>query len=248
MATASPLVLLHPFPFDAEFWTPLGAVLPADRPVRTPEFPGFGGAPLEDGVTIDGVADRLAGEIAREPGGRAVVCGLSLGGYIALSLAARHPGRVAALVLADTRAEADDPAARNGRDAAIARVRSGDVSGFLDSLLPRLLAPHAPPDVVARARRIALRQPPEGVVAALAALRSRPDRRPDLPRIAVPTLVIWGREDRVTPEEAARALAAGIPGARLEVIPDAGHLTALERPEEFAAILAEFLGAAVPDG
>jgi pimeloyl-ACP methyl ester carboxylesterase len=171
------------------------------------------------------------------------VCGLSLGGYVALSLALRRPEAVSALILANTRAEADGEEGRAGRDGAIATIRSRGTAPFLDGLLARVLSPDAPDDVRARARVIADRQPGDAVVAALAALRDRPDRVADLGRIRVPTLVIAGADDGLIPAAAAETLADGIPGARLQVIPGAGHLSALERPEEFATAVTSFLRA-----
>lgn len=205
--------------------------------MRAPEFPGLGHAPPEKAPTIDGVADRVATAIRAMPGRRAVVCGLSMGGYVALSLAVRHPDTVVALVLASTRAEADDDASRAARNAGIARIRGGDLEGYLDELVPRLLAADAPAELLARVREIAAGQSPEAVAAALGALRDRRDRSGDLAAISVPALILWGAADRITPRPAAQALAAGIPAARLEVIGGAGHLLALEQPEAVAAAL-----------
>ncbi|WP_217922612.1 alpha/beta fold hydrolase [Miltoncostaea oceani] len=246
MPATVPLVLLHPFPTEAAFWRELVAALPGDRPVVLPEFPGLGGAPPRADATVDGFADEVAERIGREaPEGRAVVCGLSLGGYVALSLAVRHPDRVAGLVLADTRAEADTPEARDGRHAAAAQVRAGGTAGFLDGFVPKLVAP-GDADALARARALADAQDPEGVARALEALAGRADRVADLPGVAAPTLVIVGEHDGLTPPDFARTLAAGIPGAELVVIPGAGHLTALEAPDAFAAALTGFLARRLP--
>jgi pimeloyl-ACP methyl ester carboxylesterase len=234
-------VLLHPFPLDSRFWGPVRPALAAARPVLCPDFPGIGDATADGPPTVDGFADALAGRIAREvPGGRAAVGGLSLGGYAALALVARHPERVAALVLADTRAEPDTPEAAAGRHRAAAAVRAGDAAAFLDDFVPRLVAPG---DEAARAaaRAIADAQDPGGVAGALEALAERADRRPDLAGIAVPTLVVVGSEDALTPPDRSEALVAAIPDAELLVIPGAGHLSALERPEAFAAAVNGFL-------
>lgn len=241
MSEATTLVLLHPFPLDARFWEPVRPALAASRPVITPDFPGLGSAPAAAPVTVDGAADALAERIAREvPGGRAAVCGLSLGGYVALALVARHPERVAALVLADTRAEPDTPDAAAGRHASAAAVRAGGTGPFLDEFVPRLVAEgHAEARDAARA--IADAQSPEGVAAALEALAGRADRRPDLPAVAAPTLVVVGADDALTPPDRSEALAAAIPGAELVVIPRSGHLSALERPDAFVAAVGAFL-------
>jgi 3-oxoadipate enol-lactonase len=241
MDIAAPLALLHPFPMDARFWSAAATSLEADRQLIIPEFPGLGEAtPLAE-PSIDGHADAVAAQIAREaPGGRAVVCGISLGGYVALSLAVRHPERVAALVLADTRAEADTPEAREERIAGAALVRAQGTAPFLDDLAPKLVA-EGDRRSLAAARAIADAQSPEGVASALEALAARPDRVADLPSITTPTLVLVGEADALTPLPFAQTLAEGIPGAELTVIAGAGHLTALERPERFADAVREFL-------
>lgn len=241
MAAATPLVLLHPFPLDARFWSAVAGSLGEGRPLRTPEFPGLGASAPSVAPGIDGHADAVAAQIAREaPGGRAAVCGLSLGGYVALSLAVRHPGRVAALVLADTRAEADTPEARAGRLESAALVRARGTAPFLDDFTPRLVADGDAASLAA-ARAIADAQSAEGVATALEALAARPDRVADLPAIGAPTLVLVGEADALTPPPFARTLADGIPGAELTVIAGAGHLTALERPGAFADAVVGFL-------
>jgi pimeloyl-ACP methyl ester carboxylesterase len=242
MPAALPLVLLHPFPLDSGFWSAVVPHLAADRPVLAPEFPGLGSAAPQEQPTVDGFADAVADLIAREAdGGRAAVCGLSLGGYVALALAARHPERVAALVLADTRAEADTPEAREGRHASAAQVRAEGLGPFLDGFTPRLVAPGDHASLTA-ARAMAEAQDPEAVARALEALAGRADRVADLPAMQVPALVLVGELDALTPLAFSQTLASGIPGGELAVIPGAGHLTALERPDEFAAAVRGFLG------
>jgi pimeloyl-ACP methyl ester carboxylesterase len=240
MPAATPLVLLHPFPLDAGFWSPVMPALAANRTVEALDFPGLGTAPLEDHPTVDGFADAVARRIAALPGGRAAVCGLSLGGYTALALAARHPGRVAGLVLADTRAEPDTPEARQGRHDGAALVRSAGPAPFLDGFVPRLVA-EGDDAALAAARAIADAQRPEGIARALEALAGRADRRPDLPAMNMPALVIVGSEDALTPPELSEAMVAALPDAALVVIEGAGHLSALERPGEFAAAVGAFL-------
>ncbi|HEX2503112.1 MAG TPA: alpha/beta fold hydrolase [Miltoncostaeaceae bacterium] len=240
MPEPTPLVLLHAFPLDASLWTAVAPLLAAEREIVAPEFPGLGAAPAVEAASVDSFADGVAARIAAMRGGRAAVCGLSLGGYAALALAARHPQRVAALVLADTRAEPDTAEAAEGRHRAAAQVRDGGLAAFLDDFVPRLVAPG---DDAARdaARAIADAQDPEAIARALEALAGRADRRADLARIAAPTLVLVGSEDGLTPPHFSETLAEGIPSAELVVIPGAGHLTALERPEEFAAAVNDFL-------
>jgi pimeloyl-ACP methyl ester carboxylesterase len=231
-------VLLHPFPLDASSWDPVRAALGWEGPVIAPNFPGFGGSPAEPAPTIEGFADAVAGLIAAD-GGPAIVVGLSMGGYQALSLASRHPALVAALGLACTRAEADGATASAGRDRGIAAIRSGGPAGFLEDLLSRALAPGAPPHTAALAREIAGRQPAAALTAALAALRDRPDFTGDLAGIGVPALVIAGAEDAIIPRDTSRALASSLPRGRLAVLEGAGHLAATEQPAAFAALVRE---------
>ncbi len=243
MRPTTPLVLLHPYPADATFWARFRDALGDARTIIAPDAPGFGTAAPRAGWSIAGAADDVAALIGQaSPDGVADVMGLSMGGYTALALAVRHPERVARLVLADTRAGADEPAALQGRFAAIDALRSGGRAEYLAGLLPRLMAHAAAPDVRAELVACAARQADAALVDALGALAGRPDRRAELARIGQPTLVIVGAEDGVTPPAAARELAAGIVGARLIEIPGAGHLSALERPNPVARAVEDFLG------
>jgi pimeloyl-ACP methyl ester carboxylesterase len=231
------LVLLHPFPMDASFWGPMWRELNADVKLLAPEFPGFGQAPAVEGPSVSGFAGEVAELIRAESGDPSAVVGLSLGGYIALALALEHPDAVGALVLANTRAEADDATGRRAREQAIDTIRIDGLDAYLAGTLPRLLGPSASADAWDRAQAIASGQGPESVCLALEALRDRPDRRGDLGGIRVPTIVVAGADDQVTTLESAQTLVDGIPDAALEVIPAAGHLSALERPAAFAAVV-----------
>ena len=226
---------------DASFWGPMWRELGADVTLLTPEFPGFGGAAAQSAPTVAGFAAAVAELIGAEDGGAATVVGLSLGGYVALALAVEHPTAVTALVLANTRAEADDADARRAREHAIDTVRIDGLDTYLADLLPRVLSPSATTGVWERAHAIAEGQDAQAVCTALEALRDRPDRTGDLAGIGVRTIVIGGEDDVVTPHAAVATLADAIPGATLEMIPGSGHLSALERPVEFAEILARML-------
>lgn len=208
------MILLHAFPLDGTMWAGIEGV-PIDHP---------GAGSLADW------ADVAASAMERPQ----IVCGLSMGGYAAFELVRRHPGKVAGLVLADTRADPDSAEARAGRDAAVERVHREGVAAQFEATYPALFRTAPDAAVVERARRIALAQPSERVIAMLTALRDRADSRDLLAGIAVPTTVICGSQDAITPPAGARAMADAIPGARYIEIADAGHLSVMEQPAAFA--------------
>ncbi len=230
------IVLLHPFPVDHRFWgdvrTPLRA---AGHEVLAPDLPGFGDRAREPGWTMDGEADRLSSAIP--PG--SVLVGLSMGGYVALAIVARHPDRVGGLVLADTRAERETPEGLDARRAAAEGLRANGTADFLTAFVPRAMWPGAAPAAVERLTELATAQSADALADATMAIAGRDDSTGLLPRIAVPTLVVVGEHDAITPPPLSTAMATAIPGARLAVIGGAGHMTALEHPVEFAALLAE---------
>jgi 3-oxoadipate enol-lactonase len=245
------VVLVHGFPFAADSWSADADALASRMRIVAPSMRGFGGSSASDAelasLSIDAMADDVAAIIdALGLDDRVIVGGLSMGGYVALAFARKYPARLRALVLADTRAEPDSDEARANRDKAIARVESGDLAGFVEGLLETIVAPATRaerPDVVDEVRRMAMQSPPSSVIAALRALRDRPDARPGLVAIAVPVLVVVGEHDAVTPPAVSRAMASAIGDARasVHVVPRAGHLSNLEQPEEFRAALSAFV-------
>ena len=244
----SPLVLLHPFPFAAEVWSGELEALSARRRVIAPNLRGFGRTVPFDAATapsVDAMADDVAALLdALGVEGPIVLGGLSMGGYVTLSFARRHPGRLRALILADTRAEPDDADARAKRDASIARVEKGDVAGFVDDMLAKLAGETTRterPEIVKRMREMMLRTPAPTIAKTLAVLRDRPDARPHLGSIQVPALVLVGTEDVVTPPPAADVMVKAIPRATLVTIPGAGHLSNVEAPAAFQQALERFL-------
>ncbi|MFM8291097.1 MAG: alpha/beta fold hydrolase, partial [Planctomycetia bacterium] len=178
-------------------------------------------------------------------------CGLSMGGYVAQHVAERHPEKVAALVLVDTKLEADTPEARAARDDLAAKVGRLGQEIVADAMLPRLLAgsPAARglpgrAATEARLRRMIVEQPIATIQAALAALGGRPDMTEAMRHVRVPTLLVVGAEDAITPPECLMRAEAIMPCARLLVVPGAGHMTPLETPEVFNAAVLDFLRAA----
>jgi pimeloyl-ACP methyl ester carboxylesterase len=242
-----PVVLLHAFPLCRLQWRPQSDALQSDYRVLAPDLRGFGGtSPFDDAPSIERMADDVLTLLdsigVKEP---IVLGGLSMGGYVALAFARKHSHRLRGLILADTKAEPDDDEGRAKRDKLIAFVEKTSPRDLIDQLLGNLLGQQTRdqrPAVVEQVRDLAAAQTTAGVVAALQALRDRPDARPGLAKITVPTLVIVGTEDTVTPLAASQALVGAIAGARLATIEGAGHLANLEQPEAFNATLRAFLG------
>lgn len=233
------IVLLHPFPVDHRFWDDVTPVLEAaGHEVMAPDLPGFGASPPWPGWTMDEAADRLAPAIP--PG--AVVAGLSMGGYLAQAIVARHPDRVGRLVLADTRAEGETPEGLEARREAAEGLRRDGTAEFIPAFVTRALGPAPSEHAVRRLTELASAQSADAMAEATIAISRRPDRTDLLPRIAVPTLVIVGEHDGVTPPPLATVMAQGIPDARLAVIGGSGHMTALEEPREWAELVIEFIG------
>ncbi|HZD80639.1 MAG TPA: alpha/beta fold hydrolase [Actinomycetota bacterium] len=233
------LLLLHAFPLDARMWEPQVSKLGSELPVVAPDLPGFGGSPPAADVTTMAAASARVLEAVGQAGlDRALVCGLSMGGYVAFELWRRSPGLVLGLVLANTRSEADPEEGAARRRALAERLRA-EGSAFLVEDPPPLLSPNASPELRARVRDLIADQPAEAIAAASLGMATRPDSSGDLPRIDVPTLLITGSEDRLIPPEVTSAMARVIPGAGLEVIEGVGHLSNLEAPDRFTDLLRE---------
>jgi len=236
------LLLLHAWPLDARMWAPQLEVLAADLPVAAPSHPGFGGTPGGSTVTTMGAcADRALAAMDEAGIDRAVVCGLSIGGYVTFELWRRARERFLGMVLANTRAVADTPEAAEGRLTLAARLRAE--GNILAAEPPALLAPDAPDDLRERVRSLVADQPAEAIAAALVGMAERPDSTSDLPGIDVPTLVITSTADQLIAPEVSLEMASQIPGAKAHTIEGVGHLTNLEAPDVFNDLLAEHLAA-----
>lgn len=239
-----PLLLLHAFPLNGEMWEPQLEAF--SRRVVAPDYPGFGRsahAPAQPDIRY------YAGEVGQLMDGlrleRVVLGGASMGGYVAFECLRLFPERVAGLILADTRAEEDSGEARKGRDEAIRRVAEEGVEALIDLQLERLLSEETlknKPETVERVKAMIRQSSPDGVVAALSALRDRPDSTPLLPEISVPTLVIGGEEDAISSPEVMANMAGAIPDSHHVVIPKAGHLPNMESPGEFNEAVERLLG------
>lgn len=229
---STPVVLLHAFPLDSRMWDD---VRPAVDGLITPDQRGFGTAPLGDAPPD--LAAAAADVIALLDGRRVVLGGCSMGGYVAMAVLRAAPSLVAGLVLVDTRAAADTPAARENRLTAAERAETEGVGWIPDAMLPALLGPGAGPEVVERTRALILEQDPAAVAWAQRAMAARPDSASLLRSVDVPTLIVRGADDELIPRAEAEALAELMPAAEVVELSGAGHLPPLETPEEFVRVL-----------
>lgn len=243
-----PLVWLHGYPLDRTLWAPqLAAALPGVRQVA-PDLPGFGGSARLPERSFDAWADWVAALLDALAIERCILGGLSMGGYLAFACWRRHPSRIRALVLADTRAGQDSAEARARREENQRLLETQGVGALAERLLPGMVGRttrRERPEVPAALDAMMRRADPAAVADAREALIGRDDSAPSLPTITVPTLVLCGDEDALTPLAESRALADAIPGARLAVVPQAGHCSNLEQPAVFNALLSEFLVATI---
>ncbi len=241
------VILLHGYPLDGAMWSGVARALSGRFRVLKPDLPGRGETVAASSGSIEDYAD-FVGTILDALPAPSGLAGFSMGGYVALALARRRPAKLGALALVDTRASADDAAGKAKRDEAIATVQSAGVAAIAEAMVPRLVASHAlgNADLVERLKRIMLRQKPETLAADLAAMRDRPDSLDALVHIAIPTLVVVGDADALTPPSDSRAMVEAIAGARLVTVPAAGHMTPMERPGAVAAALGDFFAASLP--
>jgi pimeloyl-ACP methyl ester carboxylesterase len=239
------LLLLHAFPLALFMWDAQAAALAATHRVIRFDARGFGGSdPGRGPLTMERIADDAAALLEHLGIPKAVVGGCSMGGYAALAFVRRHPQRLLGLVLQDTRAGADSEEGKSGRTALAAKVLAEGASVAVSAFLPKLLGETSHREqqpLVAALRERILGTSPQAIAAALHGLAARADSGPTLSQVRVPTLVLVGAEDVLTPPAESQAMAAAIPGARLEIVPRAGHLANLERPEAVNAAFASFL-------
>lgn len=253
-----PLVLLHAFPMSHAMWRPQLDAPPPGWRLIAPDLRGFG------------ASDRVSPESARPSSGaqsmleyaqdvvalvdelgleQPVVGGLSMGGYVAFAVLRLIGPRVAGLVLADTRAEPDTEEARGNRRKMQELVMEKGSAAVAEQMLPKLLGEttmRERPTLADEVRELIVANEPAAISDALEALATRPDSTPLLADLRCPTLIVAGREDALTPVALHESMHAQIPGSRLEVIDDAGHLPNLECPGEFSRVLRDFLSHIAP--
>lgn len=239
------LVLIHGFPLGARMWQPQLALAEKGWRVIAPQLRGFDGTPANPvAASVDDYAGDVVDFLDALQVEQAVIGGLSMGGYITFAVF-RHAARYfRGMVLADTRAEADPPQALEGRQRMLQAVGERGVAAAADEMLPKLVCDATranQPDVVETLRAMMLRNAPDTVAGAIAAIMTRPDSTPLLSSIHCPALIVVGEQDAITPPAMSEDMHRGIAGAELVVIPAAGHMSNMEQPAAFNAALARFL-------
>ena len=240
-----PVILIHGFPLTGDIWKSQIEVLSSKARVIAPDLRGFGKSEVTDGTYFMELFAHdlkiLLDELGIE---KAVLAGISMGGYIAFAFHKLFPSSVRALILLDTKPGADSEQGKKGRFDLAQKARSGKMEQIADEWAGRLFAPSTTktrPDVVRTVRDAIFHTSPEAIANASLGMMERQDSTPLLREISCPVLIMTGDHDRIAPVEEAQAMAAGIKGSRVEVIENAGHLTCLEAPEQVNSLLLDFL-------
>ncbi|HEX6047161.1 MAG TPA: alpha/beta fold hydrolase [Pyrinomonadaceae bacterium] len=239
------VVLIHGYPFNRSLWTEQAEALHPKHRVIIPDLRGFGESDSSEGTaTMSRMAEDVAELMDHLEIEQAIIGGLSMGGYVALAFARQIPARVRALVLADTRAQADTEEGKQTRFQQAEKALSEGMAGIADAMLPKLLTPDTVskrPELVKRVRDMMLKTKPEGAAAALKGMAERDDQTDFIADIIVPTLILVGREDAITPVADSEKMHSLIERSRLVVIENAGHVSNLEQTEQFNDAMLGFL-------
>jgi len=239
-----PLVLLHGFPLDRHMWDAQVAELSTHWRVIAPDLRGFGQSRSEGPFSIADLADDVHIALSQLAALPCVLAGLSMGGYVALAFARKYLSELRGLILLDTKAEGDNPQQREGREKMIDLARTQGAKAVADEMIPKLVAEDVPktrPAIAAAVRKMAEQCPPKTIEHALEALRDRPDQSPHLASIHVPTLIIVGDADVLTPPSVAQKMHQGIAKSELVVIKGSGHMSTMEQPAQVNQAIARFM-------
>lgn len=240
-----PLLLIHGYPLNRTMWEPQVHELGNVARVIAPDLWGFGESEPVAEATLGTYAEELH-ELAEALGATepAVVCGLSMGGYVAFEYFRRYQNRVAGLILANTKSGPDSVEGKAGRDKNAALAQEKGAVAIAEAMLPKMLSPKTFPlnaELVAQVKRMMESASVPGIVAALMAMRDRPDSTPTLAEIKRPALVMGGADDQLFPQSEFENIAKGIANAKLVILPDAGHMSNVEQPELFNRAVREYL-------
>lgn len=239
-----PVVFLHGFPLDRRIWKDQIDALSKQHRVIAVDLRGFGQSKSNTAFTMKSLAEDICSLLRAINATSCVLGGLSMGGYVALAFAKEYQKDLRGLMLIDTRAEGDTAEGKAGRQKMIALARTSGSKAVADQMMPKMLAPGTPknrPAVARELQRIMEACPSLTIEHALAAMRDRDDQTAFLPSISVPTLILVGQEDAITPPKMAEAMNAQIPRSKLVVIPDAGHMSPMEKPQEVTRAMQDFL-------
>jgi 3-oxoadipate enol-lactonase len=245
LGEGSPVVLLHPFPVNHEFWLPVAQALATRYRLILPDLRGHGDSGVGEGpVTMEKHAADIAKMMDDAAVGRCPLIGVSIGGYALFEFWRKHRGRITALGLCNTKASADSAEARNARLQAANEVLERGTEPFFESMIPRLLGEttrQTRPDLVDGALRMMRKMSAEDVSQVQRGMAARPDSMATLKTVTVPTLLVTGDEDILTGVKEAELMRQHISGSQLRMIPKAGHYSPWERPEEVGKLLRQFL-------
>jgi pimeloyl-ACP methyl ester carboxylesterase len=239
-----PLVLLHGFPLDRRMWDAQVAELSAHWRVIAPDLRGFGTSRWQAPFSIPDLAQDVHTMLTQLAALPCVLAGLSMGGYVALAFARKYHQDLRGLILVDTKAEGDTSEQREGRAKMIDLVQKQGSKAVADQMVPKLVAEDVPrmrPAVAAAVRTLAEACPPKTIEYALEAMRDRPDQSPHLGSIKVPTLIIVGDADAITPVPVSQKMQQGIAGSELVVIKGSGHMSTMEQPAQVSQAMARFM-------
>jgi pimeloyl-ACP methyl ester carboxylesterase len=240
-----PIVLIHGYPFNCSLWTEQIPALSNSNRIIAPDLRGFGDSDASPDVsTMNSLATDVAALMDHLEIPRATIGGLSMGGYVALAFYKQFPSRVRALVLADTRAQGDTEEAKQTRAQQAEKALSEGMAGIADAMLPKLLTPETVskrPEIVKFVRDMMLQTKPEGAAAALRGMAERENQTELLMKITVPTLILVGAEDAITPVADSEKMQNAIDDSRLVVLDHAGHVSNLERTQQFNDAFLHFL-------
>ena len=238
------LVLVHGYPLNSQMWEKQIEALSDQFHIIAPDLRGFGKSASNEPFTMESIADDLHALLSKLDALPAALAGLSMGGYVALAYAKKYPMDLNALILIDTRAEGDTAEGKQNRQKHIELVRSAGSAAIAEQMLPKMLSEQTckgMPDVSQALRRIMESTPPKTIEHALAALRDRHDQTENLASIAVPTLILVGEQDAITPPAMSQKMRALIPRSKMSTIGCAGHMSPMENPDEVTRRLREFL-------
>jgi 3-oxoadipate enol-lactonase len=239
-----PVVLIHGFPLDSRIWQSQVEALSDRYRVIAPDLPGFGKSQSAGPFSISSLADSVHALLKELGAAPCVLGGLSMGGYVSLAFARKYASDLRGLALIDTRAEADTAAGREGREKMIKLAREKGAKAVADEMFPKMITEQTvqqKPGVAAMLRKIMESQAPVTIEHALAAMRDREDLTQQLPSIAVPTLVIVGEQDAITPPAVAEGMTKSLRNPTLSVIRRAGHVSCMEQPEDVTTTLRRFV-------